>query len=102
MKSREVSFSARAQEDLFEIEAWLEARAGKRRARSYVDRLVDACLKLDLASHRGTSRSDLLLGLRVIGFERRITIAFVVEDTTVSILRVFTTGRDWEAELSDD
>lgn len=38
-------------------------------------------------------------GMRTIGFERRITIAFAVGETSVTILRIFYGGRDWQAEL---
>jgi toxin ParE1/3/4 len=38
--------------------------------------------------------------LRIIGFERRITIAFVVEPERVVILRLFYAGRDWENLLT--
>jgi toxin ParE1/3/4 len=37
----------------------------------------------------GMARDDLLPGLRVIGFERRITIAFVVTEAVVLIEGIF-------------
>lgn len=102
MKSRRVSFSEQAQADLFEIETWLEAQISKQTAQRYVDRLIETCTKLDLASNRGSSRDDVVAGLRVIGFERRITIAFVVDETDVLILRLFRSGKDWETAFGDD
>lgn len=44
----------------------------------------------------GHLRSDIRPGLRILGFERRLTIAFVVGTETVTILRVFAAGRNWE------
>jgi toxin ParE1/3/4 len=41
-------------------------------------------------------RDDIRPGLRIVGFERRVTIAFSVDDGRVTILRVFYGGRDWE------
>ena len=38
-------------------------------------------------------------GLRIIGFERRLTIAFMVQEETVTVLRVFTAGRNWETSF---
>jgi len=38
-------------------------------------------------------------GLRVVGFERRVTIAFEVDDERVTILRIFYGGVDWERAL---
>ena len=36
----------------------------------------------------------ILLGLRVVGFERRVTIAFHVGADTVTFLRILYGGRD--------
>ena len=102
MKSRKVSLSESAQQDLFDIEVWLEAQTSKSFARNYTDRLVDYCMRLDIASQRGTPRDDVLPGLRIVGFERRLAIAFAVHDDRVEILRIFRGGRDWEADLSED
>ncbi len=51
-----------------------------------------------LGSERG-DRRDVRPGLRIVGFERRITIAFAVSADDVTILKVFHAGRDWEKEL---
>jgi plasmid stabilization system protein ParE len=40
-------------------------------------------------------------GLRRVGFERRVTIFFVVAEDSVSILRIFYAGRDWQAYLDE-
>jgi plasmid stabilization system protein ParE len=44
-------------------------------------------------------RDDIRPGLRVVGFERRATIAFRVEDDRVTILRIFHGGRDWQGSF---
>ncbi len=49
--------------------------------------------------NRGTSHDDVLPGLRVVGFERRVTIAFIVTDEAVLIEGVFYGGQDWESAL---
>jgi len=46
-------------------------------------------------------RDDLLPGLRVSGFERRVTIAFVATDSAVLIEGVFYGGRDFETTFRD-
>ena len=51
---------------------------------------------------RGQVRDDLLDGLRTIGFERRVTIAFVVNDDAVLIEGVFYGGQDFEAVFLGD
>jgi plasmid stabilization system protein ParE len=44
----------------------------------YLDRIEEACMALATFPKRGTRRDDILPGLRTIGFERRVTIAFRV------------------------
>jgi toxin ParE1/3/4 len=51
---------------------------------------------------RGQQREDLLPGLRTIGFERRITIAFVVAPEAVLIEGIFYGGRDFESFFKED
>jgi toxin ParE1/3/4 len=43
---------------------------------------------------RGTRRDDLRPGLRIVGYRRRVTIAFHVGDDSVTIDRVLYGGRD--------
>jgi plasmid stabilization system protein ParE len=50
---------------------------------------------------RGTRRDDLLPGLRTIGFERRVTIAFVVTPDTVLIEGIYYGGQDFEAAIRE-
>ena len=45
---------------------------------------------------RRTRRDDLLLRLRVIGFERRATIAFAVTDSAILVEGTFYAGWDFE------
>jgi len=39
--------------------------------------------------------------LRVVGFERRIAIAFIVSSTEVTILRFYYGGRNWDVSVPD-
>jgi toxin ParE1/3/4 len=66
-------------------------------ALAYIERIETYCLGFDLAAERGHLRDDIRPGLRIVGFERRVTIAFSVDDARVTILRVFYGGRDWES-----
>ena len=76
-------------------------RASEERADGYVGRIVDFCNGLSTFPLRGTQRDDLLSGLRVTGFERRVTIAFIVTAEAVLIEGIFYGGRDYEAEFRD-
>ncbi len=58
-----------------------------------------ACLEDEshiFASERGMRRDDIRQGLRITGFERRLTVAFTVDDDRVTILRLCHGGQDWE------
>ena len=96
MKERPVLFSPEARDDLFALYDWIAAAASPDAALSYVERIEAYCLGFAHASERGHRRDDIRLGLRIVGFERRVTIAFTVDETRVVILRVFYGGRNWE------
>lgn len=96
MKQRDVIFAPEARTDLLELYEWISAKASPEVAMTYIDRIERYCSGFDLASERGQARDDIRTGLRVIGFERRVTIAFTVSDQTVTILRLFYGGQNWE------
>ena len=73
---------------------WIAERAGADVALGYAERVEAFCEGLAFASERGHRRDDLRPGLRVVGFERRIAVAFVVSDDDVTILRLYYGGRD--------
>jgi toxin ParE1/3/4 len=99
LKRRAVIFSPEARSDLLRLYDWIAESAGARVAIGYIDRLESYCLGLDLASVRGHRRDDIRAGLRIIGFEKRVTIAFTVGDDDATILRLFYGGQDWGATL---
>ncbi|TYR32333.1 type II toxin-antitoxin system RelE/ParE family toxin [Mesorhizobium microcysteis] len=102
MKRRAIIISPEADADLVGIEEWLVEAASIDIAEQFIARIFAFCEALDIASQRGHGRDDIRPGLRIVGFERRLTIAFAVHDERVEILRIFRAGRDWEADLSDD
>ena len=59
-----------------------------------------SCLRLAVFSERGTRRDDVLPGLRVIGFERQVVIAFHMGAVRVMTDRVLYGGRNLGAVLS--
>jgi plasmid stabilization system protein ParE len=66
---------------------------------AYIERLEAFCLGIAIAPERGHRRDDIRRGLRIAGFERRITIVFTMRKTQVIILRLFGRGRNWEDVL---
>ena len=93
-------FDRSATDDIDRIEREIEWSTGPKAAAAFTGRLLAFCNGLELASERGADRSDLKAGLRIVGFERSVTIAFTVTGTDVLILRVFLGGRDWEDDLT--
>ena len=61
-----------------------------------------ACTVLQDFPHRGAPRGDLGSGVRLIGFEPRVAIAYRVEPDEVVILAVLYGGRDMVAVLRDE
>ena len=51
---------------------------------------------------RGTKRDDLRPGIRIVGFERRILIAFTVLTETVEISQILYGGRDMTKALRSE
>jgi toxin ParE1/3/4 len=49
----------------------------------------------------GTARDDVRPGLRISGFERRVTIAFSVAGIEVVILRLLYGGQNWTDFLTE-
>lgn len=102
MKSRVVIISKTARVDLLNIYEWVAESVSWDTASRYITRIERFCISLDLASERGTLRDDLRPGLRILGFERSVSIIFEVTADSVNILRIFRAGRDWESEFDED
>lgn len=89
-----VLFAPEAQDDLKDLYLYIAERAGDGRAMAYVERIEAYCLGFSDFPERGTRRDDLFPGLRIVGFEGRVTLAFLVGADTVNFLRVLYGGRD--------
>jgi toxin ParE1/3/4 len=96
-----VTFRPRAEADLLELYQYIAERAGPAIAGRYIDRIEAACMGLETSPARGTRRDDIRPGLRIVGFERRATIAFRIVGREVVIIRIFYGGRDFERLLDD-
>ena len=102
MKTRQVRYALTAHSNLLEIEAWIAETAGDAIATRYVQRLIDYCDRFDVASERGARRDDLFPNLRIAGFEKRVTLAFLVYEDEVVFINIFYGGQDWEAAFRDE
>jgi len=97
--AHKVYFRPRAEADLAALYDYIADHAGPEVAGNYLARIEEACMKLAHFPERGTRRPDIMAGLRTIGFERRVTIAFRVLKTRVEIVTIAYAGRDFEIDL---
>ncbi len=95
MKVRRVVLAPEAGDDLADLYDWIAERASPQVALRYLERVERFLNDLSVGSERGHMRSDIRSGVRIIGFERRLTVAFTVDEDTVTVLRVFSAGQDW-------
>ena len=96
-----VRFREAAQTDLINLYTYIAKKSGRTRAGAYIDRIEAACKHLAHFPERGNRRDDIRPGLRVIGFERRVSILFQVDAEGVEIGRILYGGRDLEALAID-
>jgi toxin ParE1/3/4 len=89
-----VIFSPEAQGDLLGLYDHIADDRGAGVALGYVERIEAHCRRLEIFPERGTPRDDIRPGLRTTGFERRMTIAFHLEQASVVIDRILYGGRD--------
>lgn len=88
-----VVFHPQAKADLLDIYRYIRDRSGPRIAKAYTDRIRDYCQGFETFPERGIRRPDLGANVRVVGFERRVSIAFLVENQDVVILGFYYAGR---------
>jgi len=81
-----VFFRRRAEDRLTKLYDYIAGQSSPQTAIDYVARNRLACMALATFPERGRRRDDILPGLRAIGFERRVTIAFRVLKAHVEIV----------------
>ena len=86
--SHTVVFTPEAKDDLLDLYDYIADHSSPKRALGYILRIEKTCQSLTTLPERGTRRDDLRPGLRVMGFERRVLIAFRVSADSVAILRI--------------
>jgi toxin ParE1/3/4 len=94
-----VVYSKRAEADFVSIFRYIALKSGYERAQAYTARIRAFCLSLETFPERGESWQQVASGLRVVGFERRVSIAFRVAKDRVTIVRVLYGGRDLNRAL---
>jgi toxin ParE1/3/4 len=93
--AHEVVFRPAAQRDLDALYKYIRDKGGGAVvAIGFVRRIREHCLGFANFPERGARRDDIRRGLRLVGFERKVTIAFSVESNSVRIARIYYRGRD--------
>jgi len=97
----EVVFSPEARDELVGLYRFIADHSGEAAAIGYIERIEAYCRGFAEFPNRGISRDDLLPGLRVVGFERRISLAFHIHSNRVTFDRILYGGRDIEALIGE-
>ena len=98
MKHYTIRLSPEAQADLVQIYERIASRSGSIiTAERYIERIDGFLTSMNVFPERGSVRDEVRAGLRIIGFERSASIAFVVENDGVVVLRILGKGREFEA-----
>ncbi|KXG87581.1 type II toxin-antitoxin system RelE/ParE family toxin [Agrobacterium bohemicum] len=101
MKYYAVRLSPEAQTDLVLMHANIVDRSNSNvTADTYIDRISGFVSSLNVFPERGTVRDETRAGLRIIGFERSASVAFVVEDNEVVVLRILAKGQEFDRTIS--
>ncbi|MCJ9668966.1 MULTISPECIES: type II toxin-antitoxin system RelE/ParE family toxin [unclassified Neorhizobium] len=66
-------------------------------ARNYIGRIRTLLKEFEVFPERGSIR-DIRDGMRVVGFGRRVSIAFIVESDDVVVLRVLYAGQQFRTD----
>jgi toxin ParE1/3/4 len=96
-----VVFYPIAQEDLSQIFDFIAADSPDR-AINYIRQMRVFCLGFADFPERGRIRNDLASGVRTFFFERRVVIAYRIEDQQVVILRLFYAGQQIDKDRFQD
>jgi len=90
----EIILHEKAEAELDGLYENIALQAGVSVAGNYVAGIYDFIEKLVTFPERGTVREGNIPGLRIIGYRRSVSIAFVVRDEKVTILGVFHRGQN--------
>ena len=101
MVSYRVVFSPLAEDDLVGIYEFI-AKDSPSRALSFIQRLRVQCRTLKTMAARGPQREGLGPGVRIMVFERRVTVAYHIKDEQVIVLRLFYAGQNIPSNLMDE
>ncbi len=94
-------FTPEAEEQLVELYRYISATGSPAAAAGYTNSIVAFCEELATFPRLGKARDDIRPGLRTIGFQRRVLVAFAAIGQDLVIVGIFYGGRDYEAALTE-
>ena len=94
-----IIYHSKAEAELDKLYADIALEAGTRIAGDFVDGVLAFIESLNTFPERGTVRDGNIPGLRIIGYRRSVSVAFVVQGEEVTVLGVFARGRDVTDDL---
>jgi plasmid stabilization system protein ParE len=98
MERYQVRLTEEAELDLARIYGFVRKKSAPAAvARNYVARIKAFMDGFEAFPERGSIRDHVRPGLRIVGFERRVSVAFVVGPTEVVILRILYAGQQFES-----
>lgn len=98
MKRYHIRLTDEAELDLARIYGFVRRKSSSSVvARNYVARIKTFVDGFETYPERGSVHDDVRPGLRIVGFERRVSVAFVVEFAEVVVLRILYAGQQFES-----
>ena len=93
-----VEYTETAREDLYRIGDYLREHAGDATAERFIRRLIAKADSLSFMPERYRERQELQPGLRAVLVEKYL-LFYLIDNRTVSIIRVLHGARDVTAEM---
>jgi plasmid stabilization system protein ParE len=97
-----IVFTPEARDQLDHLHSYIASASDAEIALRFADGILDHIATLSEFPQRGTPRDDLRPGMRTLAWRRRVTIAFVVEESDVVVIGIFYGGRDLATLLRED
>ena len=91
----EVVWRPEARDDLYAIYDWIAGQADPDTAFAHTSRIEGFVQRLSQFPNLGTPRFELATGLRKVTFERRVIVAYRVENGAVHVVRLIHAARDF-------
>ncbi|MCK3778944.1 type II toxin-antitoxin system RelE/ParE family toxin [Ensifer sesbaniae] len=97
-----IVYHPKAEAELDKLYADIALVAGSLTAGNFVDGVITFIENLETFPERGSVREGRIPGLRIIGYRRSVSVAFVVHGRDVVILGVFHRGQDITQDLLEE